>query len=159
MYGYPPSLSKSQRSAPSLSLSLRSVHKQSKPNLALKLFEIYNIFYFITFCVNKYFKILTFDGSSLHIVFSFIEKYLYILTQVLFNKLVETCMSVQSICSLIITLLFQVLNSVTLETQSDWDLCFSGSSNKADPNRLRVMLELLVTSENLVSQGAFKVSS
>jgi len=53
----------------------------------------------------------------------------------------------------------EVLTSVTLETQSDWDLCFSGASNKADPNRLRTMLELLVTPENLVSQGAFKESS
>jgi len=53
----------------------------------------------------------------------------------------------------------QVLNAVTAETQSDWDFCFSGVSNKADPNRLRPLYELLVTPENLVSQGAFKESS
>jgi len=53
----------------------------------------------------------------------------------------------------------QVLNNVTAETQSDWDFCFSGASNKADPNRLRALYELLITSENLVSQGAFKESS
>jgi len=53
----------------------------------------------------------------------------------------------------------QVLNNVTAETQSDWDFCFSGASNKADPNRLRPLYELLVTPENLVSQGAFKESS
>ena len=53
----------------------------------------------------------------------------------------------------------QVLNNVTAETQSDWDFCFSGVSNKADPNRLRPLYELLVTPENLVSQGAFKESS
>ena len=29
-----------------------------------------------------------------------------------------------------------MLNNVTAETQSDWDFCFSGASNKADPNRL-----------------------
>ena len=46
----------------------------------------------------------------------------------------------------------QVLNNVTSETQSDWDFCFSGASNKADPNRLRWLYELLVTPENLVSQ-------
>ena len=53
----------------------------------------------------------------------------------------------------------QVLNNVTTETQSDWDFCFSGASNKADPNRLRWLYELLVTPENLVSQGSFKESS
>jgi len=53
----------------------------------------------------------------------------------------------------------QVLNNVTAETQSDWDFCFSGASNKADPNRLRALYELLITPENLVSQGAFKESS
>jgi len=53
----------------------------------------------------------------------------------------------------------QVLNNVTAETQSDWDFCFSGVSNKADPNRLRALYELLITPENLVSQGAFKESS
>jgi proteasome activator subunit 4 len=53
----------------------------------------------------------------------------------------------------------QVLTSVTAETQSDWDFCFSGVSNKADPNRLRPLFELLVTPENLMSQGAFKESS
>ena len=47
---------------------------------------------------------------------------------------------------------YQVLNNVTSETQSDWDFCFSGASNKADPNRLRWLFELLVTPENLVSQ-------
>jgi proteasome activator subunit 4 len=67
--------------------------------------------------------------------------------------------SAQQAWSWLLPVFQQVLNSVTLETQSDWDLCFSGASNKADPNRLRVMLELLVTSENLVSQGAFKESS
>jgi hypothetical protein len=45
-----------------------------------------------------------------------------------------------------------VLTSVTAETQSDWDFCFSGSSNKADFNRLRPLYELLVMPENLVSQ-------
>ena len=53
----------------------------------------------------------------------------------------------------------QVLNNVTTETQSDWDFCFSGASNKADPNRLRWLYELLVTPENLMSQGSFKESS
>ena len=38
----------------------------------------------------------------------------------------------------------QVLNNVTAETQSDWDFCFSGVSNKADPNRLRFLYELLM---------------
>ena len=41
---------------------------------------------------------------------------------------------------------------MTSETQNDWDFCFSGASNKADPNRLRWLFELLVTPENLVSQ-------
>lgn len=53
----------------------------------------------------------------------------------------------------------QILNNVTSETQSDWDFCFSGASNKADPNRLRWLYELLITPENLVSQGSFKESS
>ena len=53
----------------------------------------------------------------------------------------------------------QVLNNVTTETQSDWDFCFSGATNKADPNRLRWLYELLVTPENLMSQGSFKESS
>jgi hypothetical protein len=43
--------------------------------------------------------------------------------------------------------------------QSDWDFCFSGASNEADPNRLRVLYELLITPKNLVSQGTFKESS
>ena len=43
---------------------------------------------------------------------------------------------------------------MTSETQRDWDFCFSGASNKLDPNanRLRWLFELLVTPENLVSQ-------
>jgi len=67
--------------------------------------------------------------------------------------------SAQQAWTWLIPVFQQVLSNVTLETQSDWDLCFSGASNKGDPNRLRPMLELLVTSENLVSQGAFKESS
>jgi len=67
--------------------------------------------------------------------------------------------SAQQVWSWLLPVFQKVLTSVTLETQSDWDLCFSGASNKADPNRLKPMLELLVTSENLVSQGAFKESS
>ena len=38
----------------------------------------------------------------------------------------------------------QVLNNVTSETQSDWDICFSGASNKSDPNRLRWLYLLII---------------
>ena len=67
--------------------------------------------------------------------------------------------SSEAIWSWLLPVFQQVLNNVTAETQSDWDFCFSGVSNKADPNRLRPLYELLVTPENLVSQGAFKESS
>jgi len=67
--------------------------------------------------------------------------------------------SAEQLWSWLLPVFQQVLNNVTTETQSDWDFCFSGVSNKADPNRLRWLFELLVTQDNLVSQGAFKESS
>jgi len=67
--------------------------------------------------------------------------------------------SAEQLWSWLLPVFQQVLNNVTTETQSDWDFCFAGLSNKADPNRLRWLFELLVTQDNLVSQGAFKESS
>ena len=63
--------------------------------------------------------------------------------------------SSQQLWSWLLPVFQQVLNNVTSETQSDWEHCFLGASNKADPNRLRWLLELLVTPENLVSQVSY----
>ena len=63
--------------------------------------------------------------------------------------------SSQQLWSWLLPVFQKVLNNVTSETQSDWDNCFSGFSSKVDPNRLRWLLELLVTPENLVSQVSY----
>lgn len=55
-----------------------------------------------------------------------------------------------------------VLANMTAETIGDWETCISGASNKADPNRLRWLFELLLTEKDqlMVDQaGAFKESS
>ena len=63
--------------------------------------------------------------------------------------------SSQQLWSWLLPVFQQVLNNVTSETQSYWDYCFSRFTSKADPNRLRWLLELLVTPENLVRQVSY----
>jgi hypothetical protein len=51
---------------------------------------------------------------------------------------------------------------MTAETVGDWETCLSGATNKADPNRMRWLFELLVDKDNLFNSkddGAFKESS